>query len=207
MLETLTVVNPNSIKKLLIPTPAPSSEFPIAPLVAPPRIHRCSAKLIQPDSSSSGSPSDSLLDSLSVHSPGCDTLGQDHSGPSTRVVSPRSAPLSTLYPATTSESSLGSSFERSSDSSSPSSGPSRKRCKSPTTSDSGEEHMEIGTANTEAVADLGVGDGVGAPTEDGLETKTQVCLLCEVILKQIPAFNFFCASFESITAIEKLGKW
>ncbi|GKB77881.1 putative reverse transcriptase domain-containing protein [Tanacetum coccineum] len=39
------------------------------------------------------------------------------------------------------------------------------------------------------------------------ETKTQVCLLCEVILKQIPAFNFFCASFESITAIEKLGKW
>ncbi|GJX35771.1 reverse transcriptase domain-containing protein [Tanacetum coccineum] len=39
------------------------------------------------------------------------------------------------------------------------------------------------------------------------ETKTQVCLLFEVILKQIPAFNFFCASFESITAIEKLGKW
>ncbi|GKC27715.1 hypothetical protein Tco_1035009, partial [Tanacetum coccineum] len=37
--------------------------------------------------------------------------------------------------------------------------------------------------------------------------KNQVCLLCEVILKQIPAFNFFCASFESITAIEKLGKW
>ncbi|GJW84375.1 hypothetical protein Tco_0157520, partial [Tanacetum coccineum] len=137
-----TVVNPNNIKKLLIPTPAPSSEFPIALLVAPPRIHRCSATLIQPS--------------------------QDHSGPSTRVVSPRSAPLSTLYPATTSESSLGSSFERSSDSSSPSSGPSRKRCKSPTTSDSGEEHMEIGTANTEAVADLGVGDGVGAPTEDGL---------------------------------------
>ncbi|GJZ20407.1 hypothetical protein Tco_0556997 [Tanacetum coccineum] len=40
-----------------------------------------------------------------------------------------------------------------------------------------------------------------------VETKTQVCLLCEVILKQIPAFNFFCASFKSITAIEKLGKW
>ncbi|GJX55155.1 transposase, MuDR, MULE transposase domain protein [Tanacetum coccineum] len=31
-----------------------------------------------------------------------------------------------------------------------------------------------------------------------IETKTQVCF---------PAFNFFCASFESITAIEKLGKW
>ncbi|GJQ95927.1 hypothetical protein Tco_0007066 [Tanacetum coccineum] len=39
------------------------------------------------------------------------------------------------------------------------------------------------------------------------ETKTQLCLLCEVILRLIPAFNFFCASFESITAIEKLGKW
>ncbi|GJR15745.1 hypothetical protein Tco_0798397 [Tanacetum coccineum] len=36
--------------------------------------------------------------------------------------------------------------------------------------------------------------------------KNQVCLLCEEILKQIPAFNFFCASLESITAVEKLGK-
>ncbi|GJU09087.1 hypothetical protein Tco_1125517 [Tanacetum coccineum] len=30
----------------------------------------------------------------------------------------------------------------------------------------------------------------------------QVCLLCEVILKQILAFDFFCASLESISAIE-----
>ncbi|GJS50781.1 putative reverse transcriptase domain-containing protein [Tanacetum coccineum] len=37
--------------------------------------------------------------------------------------------------------------------------------------------------------------------------KNQVCLLCEVILKQIPAFNFFCASFELITAIEITWKW
>ncbi|GJS52862.1 reverse transcriptase domain-containing protein [Tanacetum coccineum] len=44
----------------------------------------------------------------------------------------RSAPLSTPYPPTTSESSLGSSSERSLDSSSPSSSPSRKRCRSPT---------------------------------------------------------------------------
>ncbi|GKB97856.1 putative reverse transcriptase domain-containing protein, partial [Tanacetum coccineum] len=39
--------------------------------------------------------------------------------------------------------------------------------------------------------------------------KNQVCLLCEEILKQIPAFNFFCASLESITAIEiawKVGR-
>ncbi|GJT92728.1 hypothetical protein Tco_1081573 [Tanacetum coccineum] len=37
--------------------------------------------------------------------------------------------------------------------------------------------------------------------------KNQVCLLCEVILKQIPAFNFFCASLESIIAIENTWEW
>ncbi|GKD62034.1 hypothetical protein Tco_1299543 [Tanacetum coccineum] len=96
---------------------------------------------------SSDSSLDLLLDSSSVHS-----SGQSYSGPSTRVASPRlvdspvrttrcskaymhwrSAPLSTLYPPTTSESSLGSSSERSLDSSSPSVGPSRKRCRSPAT--------------------------------------------------------------------------
>ncbi|GKD61078.1 hypothetical protein Tco_1298587, partial [Tanacetum coccineum] len=46
----------------------------------------------------------------------------------------RSAPLSTPYPLTTSESSLGSSSERSLDSSSPSSRPSCKRCRSLTAS-------------------------------------------------------------------------
>ncbi|GKA02821.1 putative reverse transcriptase domain-containing protein [Tanacetum coccineum] len=35
-----------------------------------------------------------------------------------------------------------------------------------------------------------------------LESKNEVCLLCEGILKQIPAFNFICASLESISAIE-----
>ncbi|GJT47926.1 hypothetical protein Tco_0974083 [Tanacetum coccineum] len=34
--------------------------------------------------------------------------------------------------------------------------------------DSKEEHMDIGTANAEAVADLGIGDGVGAYIEDGI---------------------------------------
>nr|GEV02904.1 hypothetical protein [Tanacetum cinerariifolium] len=118
-----------------------------------------------------GSPSDSLSDTSSVHSSGCDV----------------------------SESSLDSYSERSLDLSSPSTGPSRKRCRSPTTlvslstfvlrliapihadllpprkrfinsyspKDSRDEHMEIGTANAEAVADLGIGDGVGAHTEDG----------------------------------------
>ncbi|GKE95202.1 hypothetical protein Tco_1580057, partial [Tanacetum coccineum] len=82
----------------------------------------------------------------------------------------RSAPLSTPYPSTTSGSSLDSSFERSLDSSSPFVGPSHKRCRSHTLTDllpprkrfrdsyspkaSREEHMEIGTADAEAIADL-----------------------------------------------------
>ncbi|GKE70658.1 hypothetical protein Tco_1528730, partial [Tanacetum coccineum] len=110
----------------------------------------------------------------------------------------RSTPLSTPYPVTTLESSLGSSSERLLNSSSPSSGPSRKRCRSLTTSvpspthvsrliaptladilpprkrfrylysleDSGEEHMEVDTADAEAVADIGISDGVVAHTED-----------------------------------------
>ncbi|GJQ95756.1 putative reverse transcriptase domain-containing protein [Tanacetum coccineum] len=225
-----------------------SSEFPLAPVVAPPGIRRRPAILVRPgeaipfgrpyrthlngprklltarkrvgpiparrlawrrvshhssdrhsslDSSSLGSPSDH---SLSGHTPP-DTTDVDTSTPPRFVHQSlartprrseafrhlRSAPLSTSYPPTTSESSLGSSSERSLDSSSPSSGPSRKRCRSPTTSvpsptyvsrsiaptpadllpprkrfrdsysleDSGEEHMEVDTADAEAVADVG----------------------------------------------------
>nr|GEV65352.1 reverse transcriptase domain-containing protein [Tanacetum cinerariifolium] len=102
---------------------APSSEFPIASVVASLEIHRLPAILIQPgeairfglpycthpngphftsDSSSSGSSSDSTLDTfssspldsssdtLSVRSSRCDASGQTHSGPSTRVASSRS---------------------------------------------------------------------------------------------------------------------
>ncbi|GJW72378.1 hypothetical protein Tco_0129295 [Tanacetum coccineum] len=118
----------------------------------------------------------------------------------------RSAPLSTPYPPTTSESSLGLSSERSLDSSSLSSGPSRKRCRSPTASvpspthdsrsiaptpadllpprkrfrdsyspeDSGEEHMEVDTADAEAVADVGISDGVVAHTEDGVGMRVEI---------------------------------
>ncbi|GJX13513.1 hypothetical protein Tco_0205271 [Tanacetum coccineum] len=165
---------------------APSSEFPLAPVVAPPRIRRWPAILVRPckailfgrpyrthlngprklltarkrvgpfptcrlvwrrvphrssdhhsspdsnsDSSSSsssldsssdislGSSSDSLSDSTSVHS-----SGQSHSGPWTRVASPR-----LVDP----PSSPDSSSKRSLDLSSPSTGPSRKRCRSPIT--------------------------------------------------------------------------
>ncbi|GKA05895.1 putative reverse transcriptase domain-containing protein, partial [Tanacetum coccineum] len=95
--------------------------------------------------SSSSSSSDSSL----IHSSGLDAPDYAHSGSSTRDVSPRlcypprraprrseafrhwcAAPLSTLYPPTTSESSSGDSSERPLHSSSHSAGPSRKRCRS-----------------------------------------------------------------------------
>nr|GEX88066.1 reverse transcriptase domain-containing protein [Tanacetum cinerariifolium] len=188
---------------------APSSEFPLALIVAPPGIH----------SSSSGSSLDSLSDSPLVHSSGCDTSCQAHSRPSNRVASSRlvyppvmtprhseafrrwrSTPLSTPYPPTTSESFLDSSFKRSFDSSLHSARPSRKRYRSPITivqsstpvlrsiapthadllpprkrfrdsyspEDIIEEHMEIGTADAETVADLSIGDRVGAHIKDGI---------------------------------------
>nr|GEZ31259.1 reverse transcriptase domain-containing protein [Tanacetum cinerariifolium] len=131
---------------------------------------------------SSGSSLDSLLDSSSVHS-----SGQSHSGPSTRVASPRlvdlpfrtprcskafmhwrSASLSTLYPPTTSESSLDSYFERSLDLSSPSAGPLRFK-DSYSSKISGEEHIEIGTADAETVADLGISEEDRAHIEDGID--------------------------------------
>ncbi|GKE91717.1 hypothetical protein Tco_1572812, partial [Tanacetum coccineum] len=195
-------------------TLAPPSEFPLAPIVAPPGIHQCSTTLIRPgeaipfgrpyrthsngqhrhsspDLSSSSSPSDH---SLSGHTPP-DTTDAD-----------TSAPLSTPYPLTTSESSLGLSFERSLDSSSLSSGPSHKRCRSPTASvlshthdsrsiaptpadllpprkifrdsysleDSEEEHMEVDTADAEAVADVGISDGVVAHTGDGVGMRVEI---------------------------------
>ncbi|GKD55358.1 hypothetical protein Tco_1288745 [Tanacetum coccineum] len=60
----------------------------------------------------------------------------------------RSTSLSTPYPPTTSESSLGSSSERLLDSSSPSSGPSRKRCRSPTASILSPTHVSRSIAHT-----------------------------------------------------------
>ncbi|GJY87756.1 hypothetical protein Tco_0502384 [Tanacetum coccineum] len=95
------------------------------------------------------SASSSSSDPSPVHSLGLDASDQAHSGSSTRDVSPRlcypprraprrseafrrwcAAPLSTLYPPTTSESSSGDSSERPMHLSSHSAGPSRKRCRS-----------------------------------------------------------------------------
>nr|GEU29343.1 reverse transcriptase domain-containing protein [Tanacetum cinerariifolium] len=177
--------------------------------------HCSSYRHSSPDFTSNSYSSSSSSDSSSDIS-----LGQSHSGSSTRVASHRlvypsvrtlrcseifmcwrSAPLSTLYLPTTSD----SSSDRSLDSSSPSVGPSRKRCRSPITlvpsstpvlrliafafvnllprkrfrdsyssKASGEEHIEIGNADVETVADLGISDGVRAPTKDGIGMELEV---------------------------------
>ncbi|GJS20393.1 hypothetical protein Tco_0449025 [Tanacetum coccineum] len=107
---------------------------------------RVSPRSLDHRPSSSSSSSNSSL----VHSSGLDAPDQAHSGSSTRDVSPRlgypprraprrskafrrwcAAPLSTLCPPTTSESSSGDSSERPLHSSSHSAGPSCKRCRSP----------------------------------------------------------------------------
>ncbi|GJY99519.1 hypothetical protein Tco_0516949, partial [Tanacetum coccineum] len=172
--------------------------------------HHSSDRHFLSDSSSSSAPLDH---SLSGHTPP-DTTDADSSTPQRFVHrslarSPRhseafrrwrSGPLSTPYPPTTLESSLGSSSEMSLDSSSPSYRPSCKRCRSPTASipssthvlrsiaptpadllpprkrfrdlyspeDSREEHMEVDTADAEAVIDVGISEGVVAHPEDGV---------------------------------------
>ncbi|GJT79769.1 hypothetical protein Tco_1054111 [Tanacetum coccineum] len=52
----------------------------------------------------------------------------------------------------------------------------------------------------------GPSDALRNPSQP-FKDKNKVCLLCEEILKQIPAFNFFCASLESIIAIENTWEW
>ncbi|GJU66951.1 hypothetical protein Tco_1253210 [Tanacetum coccineum] len=165
-------------------TLAPLSEFPIAP---------CTFRsfLIRTYTTDA----DSSTPQRFVHRSLARTLRHSEAFRCWRVV-----PLSTPYPPTTSESSLGSSSERLLDSSSPSHGPSRMRCRSPTASipslthvsrsiaptpadllpprkrfrdsfspeDSGEEHMEVNIADAEAVADVGISEGVVAHPEDGI---------------------------------------
>ncbi|GJV55776.1 hypothetical protein Tco_1456781 [Tanacetum coccineum] len=119
--------------------------------VGPLPAHRLASRHASPRSSDHhSSSSSSSSDSSPVHSLGLDASDQAHSGSSTRDVSPRlcypprraprrseafrrwcAAPLSTLYPPTTSESSSGDSSERPMHLSSHSAGPSRKRCRSP----------------------------------------------------------------------------
>ncbi|GJS84727.1 hypothetical protein Tco_0751268 [Tanacetum coccineum] len=145
-----------AISPFVASRPSSSSEFPIAHVTAPLRIlgpilaRRLTWRRVSPRASDHRlSSSSSSLDSLPVHSSGLDAPDQAHSRSSTRDVSPRlgypprraprrseefrrwcAAPLSTLYPPTTSESSSGDSSERLLHSSPHSAGPSRKRCRS-----------------------------------------------------------------------------
>ncbi|GJW62523.1 putative reverse transcriptase domain-containing protein [Tanacetum coccineum] len=96
----------------------------VGPLLA----RRLASRHASPRSSNHhSSSSSSSSDSSPVYSSGLDASDQTHSGPLTRDCV---APLSTLYPPTTSESSSGDSSERPLHSSSHSAGPSRKRCRS-----------------------------------------------------------------------------
>ncbi|GKA26845.1 putative reverse transcriptase domain-containing protein [Tanacetum coccineum] len=85
----------------------------------------------------------------------------------------RSAPLSTPYPPTTSESSLGLSSKRSLDSSTPSSGPSRKRCRSLAASIPSPTHdsRSIAPAN---LLPPHTSDGVVAHTRDGVGIRVKI---------------------------------
>ncbi|GJZ73115.1 putative reverse transcriptase domain-containing protein [Tanacetum coccineum] len=135
--------------------PLSSSEFPIAPVTAPPKIRQRSAILIRPgEAIPFGRPYRTHLNRPRKLLNARKRVGPIHARRLTsRRVSPRSsnhrsstsssyldslpafrrwcaAPLSTLYPPTTSESSSGDSSERPLHSSSHSVGPSRKRCRS-----------------------------------------------------------------------------
>ncbi|GJW76490.1 hypothetical protein Tco_0138172 [Tanacetum coccineum] len=121
---------------------------------------------------SSGSSSDSLSDSSSVHSSGY--------GASPRLVYPSvigfiftfcwtiSKSLTTLVPSST-------PVPRSIASTHVDLLPPLKRFRdSYSSEDSGEEHMEIGSADVETVADLGINDRVRAHTEDGIGIGVEV---------------------------------
>ncbi|GKC45771.1 hypothetical protein Tco_1063493 [Tanacetum coccineum] len=142
---------------------------------------------------SSGSPSDSLSDASSVHSSG-EAFRRWRSVPLSTSYPPTTSKSS---PDSSSERSLDSSSPsgpsrkryRSPTTSVPSSTP-VLRLVAPTHADllpphkmfrdsyspedSREEHMEIGTADAEAIADLGIGDGVGAHTADDIGMRVEI---------------------------------
>nr|GFA72755.1 hypothetical protein [Tanacetum cinerariifolium] len=114
---------------------------------------------------SSGLPLDSLSNTLSVHSSGCDALGQTHSGPSTKVASSRPSCKRCRSPTTSVSSST--LVSRSIAPTHADLLPPPKRFRDLYSLEDGkDEHMEIGTSNAEAVADFGIGDRVD--TEDGI---------------------------------------
>ncbi|GJS90411.1 hypothetical protein Tco_0773047 [Tanacetum coccineum] len=142
---------------------------------------------------SSGSPSDSLSDASSVHSLG-EAFRRWRSAPLSTSYPPTTSKSSSD---SSSERSLDSSSPsepsrkryRSPTTSVPSSThvlrlvapthadllpPHKMFRDSYSPEDNREEHMEIGTADAEAIADLGIGDGVGAHTEDDIGMRVEI---------------------------------
>nr|GEV36438.1 putative reverse transcriptase domain-containing protein [Tanacetum cinerariifolium] len=209
-----TTSTPEILTVPILPTPsfmvAPSSEFPLAPVVAPPGIHRRRAILIRPEEdipislrytshhldrfTSGSSSSHSSLDhssfghsssghSLSEHTPS-DTAISDSSTPP-RFVHPslartprcseaylcwRSAPLSTMYPPTASNSLAGDSSSESS------ARPSRKRCRSPAVTVISSIHATRSLVPSHAdllPPRIGMEVDVGIDVEDEVEDKVE----------------------------------
>ncbi|GJX43161.1 hypothetical protein Tco_0259837 [Tanacetum coccineum] len=164
-------------------TLAPLSEFPLAPVVAPPRIRRRPAILVRPvgpilarrlarrrvshhssdrhsslDSSSSSLPSDH---SLFEHAPP-DTTDADTSTPQRFAIGKRCRSPTASVPSPTHVLRLIAPTPADLL-------PPRKMFRdSYSPEDSGEEHMEVDTADAEAVMDVGISEGVVAYPEDGV---------------------------------------
>ncbi|GJY32423.1 hypothetical protein Tco_0415918 [Tanacetum coccineum] len=147
-------------------------------MVAPPGIHQRLRFLFGPGHQFSLGPSIELLSPRMVDSPIRTTRCSE------AYMRWRSAPLSTLYPPTTSKSSqihllrghwihlhlLLDHLPLALADLSP-----RKRFRDSYSSEvSGEEHMEMGTADAETIADLGISDRVRASTEDGIDLGVEV---------------------------------
>ncbi|GJX38208.1 hypothetical protein Tco_0251511, partial [Tanacetum coccineum] len=116
----------------------PSCEFPLAPVVAPPGIRRRPHKLLTVRKRILLQIHLLLVHLRTLHQIFLQVHLQIHIQTHHQFIlqdamHQRSAPLSTLYPPTTSKSSPDSSSERSLNSFSPSARPSRKRCRFPTT--------------------------------------------------------------------------
>nr|GEV27151.1 reverse transcriptase domain-containing protein [Tanacetum cinerariifolium] len=157
----------------------PSFEFPLAPVVAPPEIHSSSSRSSSNSSSniSSGSSLDSLSDSSSVHSSRCDALESspnssskrslDSSSPSVGLSHKRYRSPTTLVPSSTHVSRLIAPTLANLL-------PHKRFRDSYAFEVSEEEHMKIGIADVETIADLGISEGVGAPTKDGIGMGVEV---------------------------------
>ncbi|GJV74377.1 hypothetical protein Tco_1494372 [Tanacetum coccineum] len=115
---------------------------------------------------SSGSPSDSLSDTSLVHSLGCDA--SDSSSLFVGLSRKRCKSLTTLVPPST-------PISRSIAPTHADLLPPRKRFRDLyPPEDRREEHMKIGTTDVEAIADLGIGDGVEAHTKDSIGMRVEI---------------------------------